>query len=302
MAAHDQTRIELSATIYSLKHLNCISTLTSVVSIGTVAAQVSALCLALALVHAEQLSVLDAVLLAKSGGLVLTVTASVRNGWSVGSVAVAVMLGDSGLTLNHTRASVEAMVFTTLGTRHLTLQSVESRGARAVLVVLIVSPRHGIRLSESAKSKLALSSVLAVEVTIWNRPLGEFTVRTIVVTSAGTRGCSRIFKVLVAVTPVDAKYILGVIAWLSGRDFAILANVFDAVVVHRIAAVTELLFIAELVFQSRNALSVVVAIVVSIVACLVFPGTAQTSESLWTSAMLPHPGVVLVEVQRKSIW
>ena len=86
------------------------------------------------------------------------------------------------------------------------------------------------------------------------------------------------------------------------RDLTVLANEANTVLIDSVGAVAEELLVTELVLQTRDTFTTVVAEVLAVVARLVLFGTAKAREALGTLTVLSQTAVFDVDVERLSVW
>lgn len=266
----------------------------TVETIGAVAASVLLL-LAGSAIHAEQLTVLINGFVAIGGRFVLAKLSRKRFLIGVGSRAVT---GKFHISIRVLRLQaggpVEASIVSTLGSRDLALGAKESFRTIAVHKVAIMTrPKFAVDGSVIVlDSQLAVSAVLALQVTVGNKTSVKLAVRTTMSGFALTRIRSD-FKVILASSLVGAKD-FRVTALRSPLDFAVFSNIRRTVVLSVTAVAKEQIRLYHCFVHAFNALAAVVTKMVRVLAFLV-RAIASEARHVFGTFTVPSVDVCLLE-------
>lgn len=214
----------------------------TMVPIRTIATKVRASLMADAAIDTKELTVLSCHLVTKVLSFILAILSSVGAIFRGCTAAVTVVLVAAIFSDSHALASVEAMVCTTLAAHDFAVGALESNGALAILIVVMllkeIIQEFFTRWRDSMNSEPADTSVVALHRTIWDTALLKLTMRSIVIGPTMAWATWVILIVALAPATVDAEDVPLVVTSLGLGDLAVLPNVFNTVFIDSLGAVT----------------------------------------------------------------
>jgi hypothetical protein len=187
----------------------------------------------------------------------------------------------------HTGSTIEAMMITTLFALDFTRKAKVIFGTNTMHKGI----RHVFPIGSIAKlchfvilnSQFTLTTIGALQCTVWNGTFTIFTMRSIMIRSTSTRPMRFFHPLFLTVPSIDTKDVIRFIATSYGHwNFTILSYMLDTMLVNGVIAIAKVLIIAKPILDTWNALSTIVALVVFIFTTNIGSTTLETRLSIRT--------------------
>lgn len=138
-----------------------------------------------------------------------------------------------------------------------------------------------------------MSAILTFQITLGYLSLFVFTMLSIIVRTTSTRPMRFIPIILLAMSSIDTKDMLLIVARNWYWNFTILSNMRHTEFIHGITAIAKFLCISKAIGGTRNAVSAIVTLVRSITASYIGSTTLETRLSFWA--------ITLVSIGRNNL-
>mmetsp|Transcript_20505 Transcript_20505/g.30367 ORF Transcript_20505/g.30367 Transcript_20505/m.30367 type:complete len:269 (+) Transcript_20505:411-1217(+) len=263
-------------------------------AVGTFTVQVASIWITGTTIDTKQLSIFTISISTIIGCFILTVSsAKVLVVAFLGVRTITRLFHSISLLLGNTFPSMKTMMFATSFGFNLTLVSIPSLWTFTIHSTSMIGKKvHHVKVvcvGIAFHSKATISVILTIQITIRNRALFKFTVRSILANFSTAAGL--FWMIIISIftnTTIDTKdRIIFITANIGLNQFTIFSNIVISSIIRRSRTITKHLIIPIGILNSWNTLSAVVTLVRGIRTGFIFPSASQSCPSWFTFTMLP---------------